>query len=104
MPPAPKKGDREPRTVLLRRGDTLWGLAKDHHTTVTSLQRTNQLGRSTLIYAGEHLRLDPIGTSADQPNAKHTEPAPSSAGSHSASPAPTSNDTASPTPAHPKGP
>lgn len=44
-------------SVVLRHGDTLWSLARRHGTTVAALQRTNHLGRSTLIYAGHRLRL-----------------------------------------------
>ncbi|MFJ9905247.1 LysM peptidoglycan-binding domain-containing protein [Streptomyces sp. NPDC101152] len=43
------------RAVLLRRGDTLWGLARRYGTTVAELQRLNGLGTSTLIYAGHRL-------------------------------------------------
>ncbi|MFE7566771.1 C40 family peptidase [Streptomyces sp. NPDC057539] len=46
-----------PRTVQLVPGDTLYGLAREHHTTVKALQRANGLGTSTLIYAGDTLRL-----------------------------------------------
>ncbi|MFD7291109.1 C40 family peptidase [Streptomyces sp. NPDC059863] len=46
-----------PKTVRLVAGDTLYGLAREHHTTVKALQRANGLGTSTLIYAGDTLRL-----------------------------------------------
>jgi peptidoglycan DL-endopeptidase CwlO len=61
--PAPAKTDRgrpaAPSTVLLRPGDTLFALADRHGTTVRALQRLNGLGTSTLIYAGQTLRLKP---------------------------------------------
>ncbi|WP_405363382.1 NlpC/P60 family protein [Kitasatospora sp. NBC_00085] len=43
--------------VVLKRGDTLWELARYHHTTVRTLQELNGLGDSTLIYAGATLRV-----------------------------------------------
>ncbi|GAA2815684.1 NlpC/P60 family protein [Kitasatospora aburaviensis] len=52
--PAPAPATRE---VVLTRGDTLWELARYHHTTVRTLQELNGLGDSTLIYAGATLRV-----------------------------------------------
>jgi peptidoglycan DL-endopeptidase CwlO len=46
-----------PKTVVLIPGDTLYELARDHHITVKTLQRLNNLGPSTLSYAGDTLRL-----------------------------------------------
>jgi LysM repeat protein len=40
----------------IRAGDTLWGLARSHHTTVSAIERANHLGGST-IYAGALLLL-----------------------------------------------
>ncbi|MER6142169.1 NlpC/P60 family protein [Streptomyces sparsogenes] len=51
VPPA------QPTTVVLVHGDTLYGLAQEHHTTVKALQELNELGGSTLIYAGDTLKL-----------------------------------------------
>ncbi|MFD4863561.1 LysM peptidoglycan-binding domain-containing protein [Streptomyces atratus] len=45
------------KTVILRYGDTLYGLAGHHGTTVKALQRLNGLGSCTLIYAGDTLRV-----------------------------------------------
>ncbi|MEV0536850.1 NlpC/P60 family protein [Kitasatospora sp. NPDC050463] len=45
------------REVVLKWGDTLWELARDHHTTVRTLQELNGLGGSTLIRAGATLRV-----------------------------------------------
>lgn len=52
--PAPKPAGK---TVLLHYGDTLYDLARHHGTTVKALQRLNELGSSTLIYAGDTLRV-----------------------------------------------
>ncbi|MES4907057.1 MULTISPECIES: NlpC/P60 family protein [unclassified Streptomyces] len=46
-----------PTTVVLVSGDTLYGLAEKNHTTVRTLQQLNELGSSTLIYAGDTLNL-----------------------------------------------
>ena len=46
-----------PTTVVLVSGDTLYGLAEKNHTTVKKLQLLNELGSSTLIYAGATLNL-----------------------------------------------
>ncbi|MFJ7265021.1 NlpC/P60 family protein [Streptomyces globosus] len=68
------------KTVLLRPGDTLSALALEHGTSVEVLQELNGLGSSTLVYAGETLRMstaeapagrDPMGEGSHQP-----EPAP----------------------------
>ncbi|MEU1284455.1 NlpC/P60 family protein [Kitasatospora sp. NPDC005856] len=61
-PAAPAPATRE---AVLKRGDTLWGLARDHHTTVQTLQELNGLGDSTLIHAGATLRLP--GAVGDSP-------------------------------------
>ncbi|MEU5638953.1 NlpC/P60 family protein [Streptomyces milbemycinicus] len=71
------------KTVVLRYGDTLYGLAEKHHSTVKALQRLNKLGTSTLIYAGDTLRLpgsaagaaeEPVsaGGKTGPPTAEHT--------------------------------
>ncbi|MEU9793267.1 NlpC/P60 family protein [Streptomyces sparsogenes] len=62
----------EPTTVVLVRGDTLYGLAQEHHTTVKTLQKLNELGGSTLIYAGDTFRL-PGTVAAD--GAREPDPA-----------------------------
>lgn len=43
-------------TYTVKRGDTLWQLALDHHTSVKELKVLNKL-KSDMIYVGEHLRL-----------------------------------------------
>jgi soluble lytic murein transglycosylase-like protein len=47
-----------PAVVKVRRGDTLWEFARDHHTTVRALQELNNL-KGSLIYEGQTLRLRP---------------------------------------------
>ncbi|MGK5627935.1 NlpC/P60 family protein [Streptomyces sp. URMC 123] len=58
--PGPKAPQQATREITVRWGDTLSTLATRHHTTVVTLQRLNQLGASTLIYAGQTL-LVPTG-------------------------------------------
>ncbi|MEU1791796.1 NlpC/P60 family protein [Streptomyces sparsogenes] len=62
----------KPTTVVLVRGDTLYGLAQEHHTTVKTLQKLNELGGSTLIYAGDTFNL-PGTVTADE--VEGTDPA-----------------------------
>ncbi|MFF3129991.1 LysM peptidoglycan-binding domain-containing protein [Streptomyces sp. NPDC057908] len=71
-PPRPAPG-LAGKTVLLRYGDTLYGLAGHHGTTVKALQRLNGLGSSTLIYAGDTLRVPTArDTATDTPSAAHS--------------------------------
>ena len=46
-----------PSVITVRPGDTLWDLARTHGTTVTSLQRLNDLPGRATIYAGDRLRI-----------------------------------------------
>jgi cell wall-associated NlpC family hydrolase len=67
-PTAPKANGAKPAVqpvivVTLHWGDTLFALARSHHTTVSALQRLNGLGTSTLIYAGHRLRVPAATTS-----------------------------------------
>ncbi|QXE38054.1 C40 family peptidase [Streptomyces sp. GMY02] len=52
------------KKLTLRPGDTLYALAEAHGTSVKVLQELNDLGTSTLIYAGDTLRVpaDPYPT------------------------------------------
>ncbi|MEU3343098.1 NlpC/P60 family protein, partial [Streptomyces sp. NPDC006668] len=52
---------RPVHTVLLRPGDTLGALARQHGITVGALQRANHLGHSTLILAGHRLTIPTSG-------------------------------------------
>ena len=47
-----------PAVVKVRRGDTLWELARDHDTSVRALQELNGL-KGSLIFEGQTLRLRP---------------------------------------------
>src|SRR3954468_19376470 len=51
------------------RGDTLWGLARSHHTTVSQVQQVNHLNGS-VIRLGELLLLPGAGASTSPPAAK----------------------------------
>jgi len=44
-----------PSVITVAPGDTLWGLARGHGTSVEELQRLNQLGGNSTIYAGRTL-------------------------------------------------
>jgi soluble lytic murein transglycosylase-like protein len=46
-----------PSIIRIHRGDTLSEIARKHHTTVAVLQALNHMGGSTVIYAGETLRV-----------------------------------------------
>lgn len=48
---------------VVRSGDTLWGLAHAHHTTVAALQQQNHL-RGDLIRIGQTLQIPGLGTGA----------------------------------------
>jgi N-acetylmuramoyl-L-alanine amidase len=54
--------------VRVRRGDTLWGLAQRHQTTVAALRHANGMRpNESTIYAGQTLRLPGGGTRAGHP-------------------------------------
>ena len=46
-----------PAVITIAPGDTLWGLAREHGTTVSELQRLNGLDGSGTIYAGRTLKV-----------------------------------------------
>jgi LysM repeat protein len=46
-----------PSVITVRPGDTLWELARRHHTSVSELQRLNDLEGRATIYAGQSLRV-----------------------------------------------
>ena len=43
----------------VKRGDTLWDIARTHKVTVSALRRTNGLSRRSAIHPGDRLRIDP---------------------------------------------
>ncbi|MEU3777409.1 NlpC/P60 family protein [Streptomyces sp. NPDC032472] len=67
------------KTVVLRPGDTLSALALEHDTSVEALQELNDLGGSTLIYAGDTLRVpvaaEPAGHDSMAEQSHRYEPA-----------------------------
>lgn len=50
-----------PGFITVQRGDTLSHLAKRHGISISELQRINELGNSTRIYAGQQLRVGGSG-------------------------------------------
>lgn len=52
-----------PSVITVRRGDTLWDLARAHGTTVSTLRALNRLPGNAMIYAGQTLQV-PGGPSA----------------------------------------
>ncbi|MFE0453056.1 NlpC/P60 family protein [Streptomyces sp. NPDC058914] len=88
-PTGPGTGQAKPegvKKVTLRPGDTLWALARTHGTTVKSLQQLNDLGRSTLIYAGKTLHVPALPGSPDA--ARQSTAAPPTAAPPTATPKP----------------
>lgn len=57
-----------PAFIRIRPGDTLWALARSHHTTVAELQRLNGLS-GDLIYAGQLLKVPGNGSVGPAPAA-----------------------------------
>ena len=53
----PYTGTETAETYTVERGDTLWGIAREHGTTVEALAERNQLADPDLIYPGQVLRL-----------------------------------------------
>ncbi|WP_436953774.1 C40 family peptidase [Streptomyces sp. SudanB182_2057] len=61
--------------VTLRPGDSLWALARTHGTSVKALQQLNDLGSTTLIYAGRTLQVPAQPDSS--PSVRQSKAAPS---------------------------
>jgi LysM repeat protein len=45
------------RTYIVKRGDTLYEIARRFHTTVATIQQLNGMGSSTMLHAGDVLKL-----------------------------------------------
>ena len=64
------------RSITVRGGDTLWGLAITNHTTTSALVAKNRLpGNGSLIHIGQKL-LVPTGATTATPKPSTTKPAP----------------------------
>ena len=54
-------GQASAKEVVVRKGDTLWDLARQHHTTVNNLFKFNNL-QSSIIYPGQVLQTEYLYT------------------------------------------
>ncbi len=61
-------------TYVVRSGDTLWGLAHSHHTTVAALEKENHL-RGDTIYVGQRLEIPGLGAGKPAAAVPHHEAA-----------------------------
>ncbi|MFC7392881.1 LysM peptidoglycan-binding domain-containing protein [Scopulibacillus cellulosilyticus] len=66
-------------TYTVKSGDTLWGIAKSHGTTVSAIKSLNGLKGDT-IYAGQHLKLS--GTSGHSDNSSGSSSSSSNASTY----------------------
>ncbi len=60
-----------PGWIRVRRGDTLWELARKYGTTVEALKQLNHIGGNNVIYAGQRLKVGTIPTFAKPPAPAH---------------------------------
>jgi len=44
-------------TYIVQRGDTVWGIAREHCTSVKAISRLNGLGRGNIIDIGQRLKM-----------------------------------------------
>ncbi|HKS47119.1 MAG TPA: LysM peptidoglycan-binding domain-containing protein [Amycolatopsis sp.] len=104
---APPPAATVTRPIQARRGDTLCALARRYGSTVAELQRLNGLGNSTLIRAGQSLRVPAHAKRPGQSPLTHRPPVAKSTPAHRKSapvptkPAPVHAKPANATPAAP---
>lgn len=70
--PEYKKADLASTDIIVQRGDTLYGLAKKHGTTVEQLANINNLDKPYTLSVGQRLHLSEDGSSDDVLHAKKT--------------------------------
>ncbi len=63
---AAKKATRSYSHYTVRAGDTLWGIARAHHTTVAALAKANRMAPQGLVFAGSSLRVPTAGDSTSR--------------------------------------
>ena len=60
-----------PSLITVEPGDTLWGLARTHGTSIASLQALNDLPGNGTIYAGQTLRVGGEGAGGSSAGTRH---------------------------------
>ncbi|MFN8379022.1 MAG: LysM peptidoglycan-binding domain-containing protein [Anaerolineae bacterium] len=68
-PPTPAPTAAPVTTYVVRPGDTLFGIALRFNTTVSALQRANNISNPNLIYVGQRLIIPPPGSTGAVPTA-----------------------------------
>jgi len=58
IPEPPKVAAAKPRFYKVQSGDTLWGIAQKHNTTVAELVKTNNIKDPSKINVGQLIRID----------------------------------------------
>lgn len=88
--PTPQRSVAKPgQTAVIRRGDTLYALARIHNITPRDLAAWNGLSEPYTIYPGQTLRLYPGGSGSRAPTTVVTAPRPGTAPTPAPAPAPT---------------